>query len=407
MIEGPLEGLRVVSFTTVAAGPVCAMMLADFGAEVIKVEPPGGERSRAWGTGRYGRDGEYSAMFLAFNRNQSSVVIDLRSEAGRVDARRLVRTTDVVVENFTPGIADEFGIGYRQAAALRPDMIYCSISAYGQGGPLRTRPGFDTMMQAYTGHLSITGEPDRPAVRIGPSAIDVLTGSNAAFGIMVALHHRQMTGEGQYLETSLYDNALHLISHVIGDFTGTGELPGRWGPYYPYTAPYGIFKASDRELFLGVSSQFWAPFCLEAGRPDLLDDSRFRSNRDRLANRDALYREVVPVIAARSAGDWVAACARRGIPASLVEDIAGVVSQGQARSQGLIVDTGVDGVRTVGLPVRLSATPGSIRRHAPSLGEDTDRVLGPLRTSEGAGGDEAPAATTPSQLSAPPPRNAG
>ena len=124
---------------------------------------------------------------------------------------------------------------------------------------MRSRQGFDTMMQAYSGHLSITGEPNRPAVRIGPSAIDVLTGSNAAFGIMVALHHRNQTGEGQYLETSLYDNALHLISHVIGDYTGTGEMPGRWGPYYPYTAPYGIFKASDRELFIGVSGQFWRP----------------------------------------------------------------------------------------------------------------------------------------------------
>lgn len=400
MSDGPLAGVQVVSFTAVAAGPVCAMMLADFGAEVIKVEPPGGEHSRAWGTGRFGRAGEFSAIFLAFNRNQSSVVIDLRTQAGRDDARRLVRTADVVIENFTPGVAEEFGIGYRQVAALRPDIVYCSISAFGQEGPLCARPGFDTMMQAYTGHLSITGEPDRPAVRIGPSAIDVLTGSNAAFGILVALRHRDLTGDGQYLETSLYDNALHLISHVIGDYTGTGELPGRWGPYYPYTAPYGIFKASDRELFIGVSTQFWAPFCVEAGRQDLLEDPRFRTNRDRLANRDALYRELVPVIGGRPAGDWVAACARLGIPASLVEDLAGVVSQDQARSRGLIVETGVDGVKTVGLPVRLHGTPGSIRRHAPSLGEDTDRVLGPLRDRDGDGGKEP----APPQLRAPAPR---
>jgi crotonobetainyl-CoA:carnitine CoA-transferase CaiB-like acyl-CoA transferase len=381
MSEGPLAGVRVVAFTAVAAGPVCAMMLGDFGAEVIKVEPPKGEHSRAWGTGRYGRDGEFSAMFLAFNRNQSSVVIDLRTDAGRADARLLVRTADVVIENFTPGVAEEFGIGYRQVAAIRPDVVYCSISAFGQDGPLRSRPGFDTMMQAYTGHLSITGEPDRPAVRIGPSAIDLLTGSNAAFGIMVALHYRQRTGEGQYLETSLYDNALHLISHVIGDYTGTGELPGRWGPYYPYSAPYGIFNASDRELFIGVTTQFWAPFCTEAGRQDLLQDPRFRTNRDRLVNRDALYRELVPVIATRPAADWVAGCARLGIPASLVEDLAGVVAQEQARSRDVVVDTGVDGVRTVGLPVRLRGTPGSIRRQAPSLGADTDRVLGPLRNA--------------------------
>ena len=271
---GPLHGLRVVAFTSVAAAPVCAMMLADFGAEVIKVEPPTGDRSRGWGTGRFGKNGEFSAIFLAFNRNQASVVIDLRTETGRADALSLLRTADVVIENFTPGVAEDFGVGYRQAVAVRPDIVYCSISGFGQNGPLRERQGFDTMMQAYTGHLSITGEPNRPAVRIGPSAIDVLTGSNAAFGIMVALHHRQQTGNGQYLETSLYDNALHLISHVIGDFTGLGELPGRWGPYYPYTAPYGIFKASDRELFIGVSAQFWPAFCAEAGAPRLVGRSQ-------------------------------------------------------------------------------------------------------------------------------------
>jgi crotonobetainyl-CoA:carnitine CoA-transferase CaiB-like acyl-CoA transferase len=383
MSGGPLQGLRVVSFTSVAAGPVCALMLADFGAEVIKVEPPAGERSRAWGTGRFGKDGEFSAIFLAFNRNQSSIVIDLRTESGRADALRLLQTADVVIENFTPGVAEEFGIGYRQAAAVRPDIVYCSISGFGQDGPLRGRPGFDTMMQAYTGHLSITGEPNRPAVRIGPSAIDVLTGSNAAFGIMVALHHRQRTGDGQYLETSLYDNALHLISHVIGDFTGTGELPGRWGPYYPYTAPYGIFLASDRELFIGVSAQFWPAFCAEAGRQDLLKDPRFRTNRDRLVNRDALYGELVPVIARRPASEWVAGFSRAGIPASLVEDIAGVVAQEQARVRNMIIDTGVDAVRTVGLPVKLHGSPGGIRRHAPSLGEDTERILGPLRDGDG------------------------
>lgn len=377
----PLDGIRVVCFTAVAAGPVCAMMLADFGAEVIKVEPPRGDRSRGWGTGRFGRDGEFSAIFLAFNRNQSSVVIDLRTPGGRADAQRLIATADIVIENFTPGVADQFGVGYQDAAALKPDVIYCSISGFGQEGPLRGRPGFDTMMQAYTGHLSITGEQDRPAVRIGPSAIDVLTGSNAAFGIMVALQHRTLTGEGQYLETSLYDNALHLVSHVIGDYTGTGQLPGRWGPYYPYTAPYGIFQAADREVFLGVSSQFWRPFCTEAGLPELLEDERFRTNRDRLVNHDALYELLVPVVGARSAADWVAACARLGIPAGLVEDMSEVVAQEQALIRDMIVDTGVGGVRTVGLPVRLRGTPGSIRRHAPSLGEDTDRVLGPLRES--------------------------
>src|SRR5260221_8208738 len=389
----PLSGLRVVSFTSVAAGPVCAMMLADFGAEVIKVEPPNGERSRAWGSGRFGHDGEFSAIFLAFNRNQASVVIDLRSDAGRADALRLLQTADVVIENFTPGVADEFGIGYAQASAVRPDVVYCSISGFGQDGPLRTRPGFDTMMQAYTGHLSITGEPNRPAVRIGPSAIDVLTGSNAAFGIMVALHHRQQTGRGQYLETSLYDNALHLISHVIGDYTGTGELPGRLGPYYPYTAPYGIFMAADRELFIGVSTQFWPGFCIEAGRPDLLDDPRFRTNRDRLANRDALYEQVVPLIAGRLAADWVAACTRLGIPASLVESIDEVVAQEQATQRGMLIETGVDGVKTVGLSVKLHRTPGSIRRHAPSLGEDPERILGPLRHRNGAEVPKAPATT--------------
>jgi formyl-CoA transferase len=379
----PLDGIQVLDFTSAMAGPTCSMLLGDFGADVIKVEPPGGETSRTWGTARFGEGGQFSGQFLALNRNKLSVTIDLKSEEGQARVRALAGESDVVVESFRPGVAERLGIGYEDVAALRPDVVYCSISGFGRTGPLRDRPGYDQLLQAYAGHLSITGEPGRPSVRIGPSAIDLLAGAHAAFGIVLALRERDRTGVGQRLETSLYDASIHLVTHVLADYTGSGRLPGKQGGGFAFLAPYGMFRARDAEFYMGVGNdRMFEQLCRAIGRDDLARDSRFARNADRVDHRSELEAELAEVFAARGAQECVDLCSELGIPASVVNDLSQVVEQEQALAREMIVDTGIDGVRTAGIPVKLERTPGSIRRPPPQLGADTEAVLGKLRSPD-------------------------
>jgi crotonobetainyl-CoA:carnitine CoA-transferase CaiB-like acyl-CoA transferase len=366
----PLDGIRIVDFTTAMAGPSASMLLADFGADVLKVEPPGGESSRTWGTARFGPHGDLSGLFMALNRNKASLVVDLKREDGLAQAHELIRTADVVMESFKPGGADRLGIGYEQARALRPDVVYLSISGFGQTGPLRARPGYDQLLQAYVGHMSVTGEPDRPSVRIGPSAIDLLTGAHAACGVLLALRERDRTGEGQHVETSLYDSSVSLVSHIIADYTGSGRVPGKVGGDFAFLAPYGMFQARDREFYMGVGSdRMYAALCRAIERPDLASDPRFARNGERIAHRAELNEQLAPVFRTRDGEEWVSLCTELGIPASLVSTIPEVVEQEQAHAREMIVDTGIDGVRTAGLPIKLSRTPASIRRPPPHLGD--------------------------------------
>jgi crotonobetainyl-CoA:carnitine CoA-transferase CaiB-like acyl-CoA transferase len=367
---GPLDGIRVVDFTTAMAGPSASMLLADFGADVLKVEPPGGESSRTWGTARFGARDDFSALFLALNRNKSSAVVDLKSEDGRARAHALMGEADVVMESFKPGAAERLGIGYDQARELRPDIVYVSISGFGQTGPLRARPGYDQLLQAYAGHMSVTGEPDRPSVRIGPSAIDLLTGAHAAYGALLALRERDRTGEGQHVETSLYDSSVQLVSHMIADYTGSGSVPAKVGGDFAFLAPYGMFQARDREFNMGVGSdRMYAALCHAIERPELATDARFARNGERIGHRAELNAELAPVFLERDAEAWVALCTELGIPASLVSTIPEVVEQEQAHARDMIVETGIDGVRTAGVPIKLSRTPGTIRRPPPHLGD--------------------------------------
>jgi crotonobetainyl-CoA:carnitine CoA-transferase CaiB-like acyl-CoA transferase len=366
-----LEGIRVLDFTTAMAGPAASMLLGDFGAEVIKIEPPEGESSRRWGSARFGPGGDTSGLFLALNRNKASVRLDLRSPEGQASVERLLRGCDVVMESFKPGVAERLGIGYERLAALRPGLVYASVSGFGQTGPLREQPGYDQLLQAYAGHMSITGEAGRPSVRIGPSAIDLITGAHVALGVVLALRVRERTGEGQRVETSLYDSSLHLISHYIADYTGSGRLPGKIGGSFAFLAPYGMFQARDRELYVGVGTDaMFANLCEILEAPALTADPRFDGNPQRVAHRDELDAALAPLFAAREAAPLCQRLLAAGIPASLVNDISEVVEQEQARAREMIVDCGVDGVRTAGLPLKLERTPATIRRPPPSLGAD-------------------------------------
>ncbi|HXR13571.1 MAG TPA: CoA transferase [Solirubrobacteraceae bacterium] len=369
--RAPLDGVRVLDFTTAMAGPTASMLLADFGASVVKVEPPEGESSRRWGVARFGAAGDLSGLFAALNRNKASITVDLKSAAGLAAVRALAAEADVVIESFKPGVAQRLGIGYEQLSQEHPELVYCSVSGFGQTGPLREQPGYDQLLQAYAGHMSVTGEPGQPSVRIGPSAIDLLTGAHAAYGIVLALRERARSGRGQQLETSLYDSSLHLITHFIADYTGSGMLPGKLGGDFAFLAPYGMFAGSDREFYMGVGTDtMFAKLCDALEAPKLAEDPRFATNGARLEHRDELTALLAPRFLARDANHWVELCRELGIPASLVNDLAEVLEQEQALAREMVVATGIPGVRSAGIPVKLDRTPGSIRRPPPALGAD-------------------------------------
>jgi crotonobetainyl-CoA:carnitine CoA-transferase CaiB-like acyl-CoA transferase len=371
----PLQGIRIIDFSQAMAGPVCSLLLADFGAEVIKVEPPEGEGARRWGSARFGPEDQLSGLYVALNRNKAGITLDLKSSEGKAHADRLIASADVVLENFRPGVADRIGVGYKQARALKSDIIYCSISGFGQTGPLRDRPGLDMLMQAFAGHMSITGEEGGRSVRSGTSPIDLLTGAHAAFGIMVALRVRDRTGEGQIVDTSLYDSAIHLISHYLADFSAGGDVPQKSGPYFAFLAPYGMFAARDKEFYLGADSRSFGPFCRAIGRPDLVDNVLYASNVDRLRNRESLHAEIIPIFRSRDAEHWVNICLDLGIPTSTVESIPEVINHVQAAAREMVVPTEHGQVKTAGIPIKLSKTPGVIRSGAPTLGADNAAIL--------------------------------
>lgn len=377
-MTSPLEGITVVDFTNNGAGPCCTMLLGDFGAKVIKVEAPGGDATRYWGSARMGPKGEFTPTFISLNRNKYGIVLDLKSEKGKSAARKLIAGADVVIESFSPGVVDRLGIGYKEVSAERPQIVYCSVSGFGQSGPLSQRPGFDMLLQAFCGHMSITGEQDRPSVRNGPSSIDYLTGAHAAFGIMVALRHAERTGEGQLVDSCLFDNAIYLVSNHLTDAMATKRVPGKMGSDFALLAPYGVFMAKDREFYIGVSSDaMWQAFCSEIGRGELASEARFRQNADRLQNRAEMQEELRRIFAQRTAQEWVELAVRLGIPNSLVRNLAEVAQDEHMAARGLLYDSGIDGVRTVGTPFKLSRTPGEARKRAPAMDEDWEAILGP------------------------------
>jgi len=380
----PLEGITVIDFTLNGAGPSCSMLLGDFGANVIKIEPPSGDSTRYWGATRLGEKGDMTPTYLSLNRNKWGIALDMKSAEGKQTALDLIAKADVVIESFSPGVAARLGIGYDDVSKLKPGIIYCSLSGFGQTGPLTARPGFDMLLQAYSGHMSLTGEPGRLSVRNGPSSIDYLTGAHAAFGIMVALRHRDRTGIGQAVDVSLFDTSIYLVSNHLTDYNATGRIPGKMGSDFALLAPYGIFQAKDREFYIGVSSDtMWQKFCEAMERPDLAADERYKSNAGRLKNRESMQATLRPIFAGHDAQYWVDMAIRLGIPTTLVRNLAEVSTDEQAEARGLFIETGVKGVRTVGTPLKLSVTPGTVRKHSPSLDEDRAVVLGRLAANDG------------------------
>ncbi len=373
----PLEGLKVLDLSHALAGPFCSMMLADYGADVIKIEPPGkGDIARAWGTLLPGGETDY---FLGLHRNKKGIVLDLKNPEGKETFLRMVEHCDVVLENFRPGTLEKLGIDYETASKRNPGIIYCSISGFGQDGPYRDRPALDLIVQAESGMISATGEAGGSGVRAGVSIADLTAGMNAAFGIMVALRAKDVTGVGQSIDISMMEGQLSLLGVMIGNYFTTGEIPVPMGTAYKALLPYQTFHTKTRDLALAVGSdKLWRDFCPVIGCPEMTDDPRFRTNSDRNKNRAALVETLQTIFMTRSFEEWETLLVEAGIPIGAINNISQVIEHPQVAARGAIVNMDhprAGKVRVVGVPIRLSQTPGSVRTPSPSLGEHTDTVL--------------------------------
>ncbi|WP_314173408.1 CaiB/BaiF CoA transferase family protein [Streptomyces winkii] len=380
--SGALDGVRVIDLTQVMAGPYCTMLLADLGADVIKVEPPGaGDQIRSsWDSPEPGHD---SPSFHALNRNKRSVTLDLRSEEGQREFRALVAGADVVVENFRPGVADRLGVGYEAVRETRPDVVYASISGFGQYGPYADRPGYDLIAQSMGGALSVTGEPGGPPVKCGLPIGDLGAGMLCAVGILGAYVHRTRTGEGQYLETSLYEAVLAMSVWESTEFFSTGRAPAPLGSAHRMSAPYQAVRTADGHVTIAANNQrLWERLCLALGLGHLADDERFATNTARMEHRAELIALLEGRLAAEPTAETVARLLDAGVPAGPIldyEQILGSDPDPHAEARGMVeeYEHPVSGrKRVLGFPVKLGRTPARMRRHPPLLGEHNDELLG-------------------------------
>jgi crotonobetainyl-CoA:carnitine CoA-transferase CaiB-like acyl-CoA transferase len=373
----PLEGVRVLDASQVMAGPYCCLLLGDMGADVVKIEKPrGGDDSRRMGPPFL--NGE-SAAFLAMNRNKRSLGLDLKQPAGQDLFRRLAAGADIVVENYRPGTLDELGLGYASLSAEHPELIYCSISGYGQTGPERERGGFDLVAQGLAGLMSITGHPGQPPVKVGVPITDLNAGMFAAYGVLCAYIHRLQTGRGQWVDTSLLEAGLAYTAWESAIFFATGQAPPPMGSAHRLAAPYQAFRTEDGYLTLGAANQAnWEKLVAVVDRPELLADPRFRDNPARTAHAVELAEALEPIFASQPTAEWLARLDAAGVPAGPIHDMAAAYAQPQAQAREMMVTLEhplAGPVRHIGVPVKLSATPGAIRRPAPTLGQHTDEIL--------------------------------
>jgi len=384
-MSGPLSGITVLDLTRVLSGPYCTMVLADLGARVIKVEHPGkGDDTRHWGPPFLGAE---SAYFLSINRNKESVTLDFKHPEGRDVLERLLDRADVLVENFKPGTLDRAGFSWEAVRARRPRLVYASISGYGQTGPRRNEPGYDAVIQAEGGLMSVTGEGDGPAYRLGVAISDIVAGLFTAQGVMAALYARERTGQGQRVDIGMLDTTAALLTSQAGNYFATGHAPGRLGNRHPTIAPYETFPTADGEIVVAVGNDaIWRRFCPAIDRPDLADDPKFRTNKDRLTNYSELRPRLEAIIATRTRAEWTVRFHAASVPCGSVRDVAEVLADPQLQARemiGTLPHATLGPTRVINTPIKLSQTPGSLRTAPPTLGQHTDAVLAELGYDQG------------------------
>ena len=369
---GALAGVRVIDLSRVLGGPYCTQILGDHGAEVIKVEPPQGDETRAWGPPFQGGT---SAYFQGMNRNKLGVVLDLKREEAREALFGLLDGADVLVENFKPGTMEGWGIGVEMLAERFPSLVHCRVTGFGGDGPLGGLPGYDAAVQALTGLMSINGDADGEPTRIGVPVVDMVSGLNAAIGILLALQERTRSGRGQFVDVSLYDSGISILHPHSANFFASGKVPGRSGNAHPNIAPYDTFATGDGTIFLAVGNdgQF-RKLCSELDAPVLADDPRYGSNAERSANRDALKHDLEALLTTKQASSLADTLVRAGVPCGPVLTVAQALGHPHAHHRGLVVEAGE--YRGVGAPVKLSRTPATYRRLPPQFGEHDADVFG-------------------------------
>ena len=370
----PLQGLKVVELARILAGPWAGQLLADLGAEVIKVESPEGDDTRRWGPPFIERDGERAAAYFhATNRGKRSVVADFTAPEGQALVRRLVAEADVVIENFKLGGLVKYGLDYKSLSELNPGLIYCSITGFGQDGPYAARAGYDFIIQGMAGLMSVTGEAEGQPQKVGVAVTDVFTGVYSVVAILAALHQRATTGKGQQIDMALMDVAVSVMANQAMNYLATGQAPQKMGNAHPNLAPYAVFDCADGWIILATGNDGqYRRLCKILGLPELAEAPAFLSNADRVANRVALTERLTAATRRFAKADLLAACEAEGVPAGPINDLAEVFADPQVLARGLrIAPDGVPGVRA---PIRFSQAELALDQPAPKLGQDQDRI---------------------------------
>lgn len=386
-MSGALDGLKVLDLSRILAGPTCTQLLGDLGAEVIKIENPAtnGDDTRSWGppyvTGPNDTDTDLSAYFMSANRNKKSVAIDMKTIQGQMQIKLLAAQADIIVENFKPGSLAGYGLDHDAMMQAHPNLIYCSISGFGQTGPNAAKPGYDLMAQGFGGIMSLTGEPEGEPMKVGVGVSDVMCGMYATVGILAALRHRDQTGEGQHIDLALVDCQVAWLVNEGVNYLTSGELPTRRGNGHPNIAPYQTYRASDGDVIVAVGNDTqFARFADWLGQPEMASDPRFATNPARLINREGLNSLLMPALAAHSVDDIVAALEARKIPVGPVNTLDRVFASDQVAAREMKVDlpsaSAHDGVvALIGNPLKFSKTPVTYRSAPPVFGQDTDDIL--------------------------------
>lgn len=377
--QGALSGLKIIDLSRVLGGPYCSQALADHGAEVIKLEPLSGDETRGWGPPFEGDDASY---FRGINRNKQGIAVDLSRPEGLELLMQLLEGADVLIENFKPGTLQRWGIGYEEVLSQRfPALIHCGISGFGADGPLGGLPGYDAVIQAMAGLMSVNGEGEGGPLRIGLPIVDMVTGLNALAGILLALNERQRSGLGQSLDISLYDCGVSLLHPHLANYFASGKTPKRTGNAHPNIAPYDSYRTAGEPIFLAVGNdRQFARLCQELGADELLQDPRFANNGQRSVNREALKQRLEHYLAAHDGASLAPRLIDLGVPCGSIATVDQVVAHPHTRHRGLLVE--LDDYRGIGSPVKLSRTPASYRTAPPRLGQDTRAVLQGLGLDE-------------------------
>lgn len=375
-IVQPLTGIRVLDLSRVLAGPYCTMVLGDLGADVIKVESSEGDETRGWGPPFAAGE---SAYYLCVNRNKRSIIVDFKTEEGLTILHELIKRSDVLVENFRPGTLARYSLGFESASKLNARLIYCSITGFGQTGPLREKPGYDFMIQAMGGLMSFTGEPDGEPMKVGVAVADLFAGQNAVIAILAALQARAQTGWGQHLDISLFDSQVAMLANVASNYLISGNLPKRYGNAHANIVPYQSFQASDAWFVVAVGNdKQFEKLCEVIGKPELVSDTRFAINSERVSNRDALVTILKPIFLTRTSGEWLSMLENAGIPCGPINTLDKVFSMPQVDAREMLIrmeHQNIEDLKLVGSPLKFSETPAGYKLPPPRLGEHSEEIL--------------------------------